>query len=91
MVLRREVPPSASQRKLGNLRARDGLGGKELQGSRVIYISTMASGMESGLVCRHCHSNNNNNNKKCGMVSRISMERTNKKYKNVKLLADPRS
>ena len=29
----------------------------------MIYISTMASAMESGLVCRHCHSNNNNNKK----------------------------
>ena len=38
-----DAPPSATQRKLGSLGVKGNLGGEELQGNRVLDISTVAS------------------------------------------------
>ena len=76
-----EVQLSASQRKLGSL------GGKgntrvELQGSRVLDISTVASAIERGAVCRICYSKLKVCESLKNMVSRITFECTNKNCKN---------
>ena len=88
-----EIPLSASQRKLGKL-VKGNLAGDEMQGNRVLDISTVASGVESLAVCRFC----NCDLKMCesfenrrGMVSRISLKCTNLNCTHEKLLSNPRS
>ena len=85
-----EIPLSASQRKL----VKGNLAGEKLQGNRVLDISTVASVVESGLVCRFCNCDVNmceSFENRRGMVSRISYKCTNKNCTNEKLLSDPRS
>ena len=89
-----DAPPSATQRKLGSLGVKGNLGGEELQGNRVLDISTVASTIETGSVCSICHSKlkvcESFKNRR-GMVARITSKWTNKHCKNVKFLSDPRS
>ena len=85
-----DVPLSA----LGNIQEKGKLVGKELKGNRVFDISTVASTLESAVVCRYCGSDSKmfeSFKNKRGMVSRISFECINKRCFNVKLLSDPRS
>ena len=68
-----DVPLSA----LGNIQEKGKLVGKELKGNRVFDISTVASTLESAVVCRYCGSDSKmfeSFKNKRGMVSRISFE-----------------
>ena len=88
-----DIPQSASRRKLGKL-VKGNLAGVELQGNRVLDISTVASAVENFAKCGFCNSalevRESFENRR-GMVSRISLKCTNTNCNHKKLLSDPRS
>ena len=88
-----EAPLSATQRKLGSLGEKGNPSGEELQGKRVLDISTVASAIQRGAVCSTCHSKlkvyESFKNRRA-MVSRITFECTNKNCKNEEFLSDPK-
>ena len=88
-----DIPESASQKKLGKL-VKGNLAGEELQGNRVLDISTVASAVDNFAKCGFCNSalevRESFENRR-GMVSRISLNCTNTNCNHEKLFSDPRS
>ena len=88
-----DIPQSASQKKLGKL-VKGKLAGEELQGNRVLDISTLASAVENFALCCFCNSAlavRESFENRHGMVSRISLKCTNTNCNHEKLFSDPRS
>ena len=88
-----DIPQSASRRKLGKL-VKGNLAGVELQGNRVLDISTVASAVDNFAKCGFCNSalevRESFENRR-GIVSRISLKCTNTNCNHEKLFSDPRS